>query len=878
MRLGPSSIGQSVTRHVLSWFRPERLTRDTRPSATVQIRQRLRFLGAKTPSWQLARDKMAPRFPTERTESYLQFLTTPTADTPGTTLLLHFNSKRYLIGQIAEGTQRVAQQRATRLNKLSDIFVTGPVQYATVGGLLGLLLTLADMQQAAKSSLEATKAAVLERRKQSSSNPKTGIHNVLKGGPQLYQKDTPSSVEDDLITVHGAKNLTYFMASAREFILRPSLKLRLHEIDEDAVTTLSSTVSNQITSTTATMQETVEEPGGGNPTSTQEKWPPTWRDEYIQVWAMIIPPQTLDPLGSSACPASPRKRRHAELDHDPSSSAGGNVDIKSSSSPNLRGDKIRQAIISSMFSANQNPRDKDADVQSMMTPNMSNTTTTVGQGGNPNRSTVSEESFREDINNPPDETSPAIPGLVRRPRPDPLLDSLPPTSPSSNSLSYIIKTLPQRGKFLPDRAKALKVPPGVLYRRLTSGFSVIATDGKTITPDMVLGDTKPSEGVAVLDIPAKSYVDSVVNRQEWKSKSVVEGLNTMIWILGPGVSQDSSFQAFVKSLPDVKHVISSPDHCPNYLAFESGASMAVRLHHIDPVRYPLPVHQNEPAIKNRSEGRPEAQDAPDLFVPAKRGLTMRLTTSLKTQDENSIPALDTKQVWDSVPKEALRLSRLAFESLDGSVEKNDHNSRQCDLPGKDAEIITLGTGSMMPSKYRNVSATLVRVPGVGAYLFDCGENTLGQLRRAFPAEEVNRILRELKAIWISHLHADHHLGLVPIIKARHELVWPDDVRTSFDERWNTENRNPAQASPSYEKHLFVISNSVMLRWLEHFSGVEDIGYDRIVPLHVNVPRPYVPGARSGLEWRNLQLDLSNEAEEHPMSEPHHLCNLPPGSC
>ena len=45
-------------------------------------------------------------------------MSTPTADTPGTTLLLHFDAKRYLIGNVAEGTQRVMMQRSAQLDEV----------------------------------------------------------------------------------------------------------------------------------------------------------------------------------------------------------------------------------------------------------------------------------------------------------------------------------------------------------------------------------------------------------------------------------------------------------------------------------------------------------------------------------------------------------------------------------------------------------------------------------------------------------------------------------------------------------------------------------------------------------------------------------------
>lgn len=44
-------------------------------------------------------------------------------------------------------------------------------------------------------------------------------------------------------------------------------------------------------------------------------------------------------------------------------------------------------------------------------------------------------------------------------------------------------------------------------------------------------------------------------------------------------------------------------------------------------------------------------------------------------------------------------------------------------------VLFLGTGCAIPSKYRNVSATLVEC-GNGSILFDCGEGTLSQIFRS----------------------------------------------------------------------------------------------------------------------------------------------------
>jgi ribonuclease Z len=86
--------------------------------------------------------------------------------------------------------------------------------------------------------------------------------------------------------------------------------------------------------------------------------------------------------------------------------------------------------------------------------------------------------------------------------------------------------------------------------------------------------------------------------------------------------------------------------------------------------------------------------------------------------------------------------------------------------GDDIVVTTLGTGSAIPSKYRNVSATHLDIPGTGGVLLDCGEGTLGQLRRRFGPVGLREVYGKLKLIFISHMHADHHLGLQAVLEDR----------------------------------------------------------------------------------------------------------------
>ncbi len=89
-------------------------------------------------------------------------------------------------------------------------------------------------------------------------------------------------------------------------------------------------------------------------------------------------------------------------------------------------------------------------------------------------------------------------------------------------------------------------------------------------------------------------------------------------------------------------------------------------------------------------------------------------------------------------------------------------------------VTFLGTGAAIPSKYRNVTGLLYDRPGKGAsMLADCGEGSLGQLHRRFGAKGAEDIIRRLSLVWISHIHADHHVGLPALLAARTRLLGPD---------------------------------------------------------------------------------------------------------
>jgi ribonuclease Z len=74
------------------------------------------------------------------------------------------------------------------------------------------------------------------------------------------------------------------------------------------------------------------------------------------------------------------------------------------------------------------------------------------------------------------------------------------------------------------------------------------------------------------------------------------------------------------------------------------------------------------------------------------------------------------------------------------------------------KIVFLGTGGTYPSKIRNVTSLAIQLPGE-VVMFDCGEGTQRQLMRSSVS------FMKISKVFISHLHADHFLGLPGLIQS-----------------------------------------------------------------------------------------------------------------
>lgn len=705
-------------------------------------------------------------------KSYYQYLTTPTSDTQGTTLLVHFDRKRYLFGSAGEGLQRAAVQQGARVLKISEVFISGRTVWANVGGILGLILVLADgVSSAAAAVASAVRAKVFGSARD---------EDLSKEEYDRLQKEYLDRLnkEKQSLTLYGPGNLNYMLATARRFIFRTSMPLMAQEVPAMLA--------------------------GRSP---EEQGPATFlfKDDYIRVWGLSVPPTTVRSQPSGELPVrNERKRSHEEMNGVDN---GYQVTDSNGVEQSLSVLELTKKIVFEMFSSDWRiDRLFECPIEEVKLPAKlfvrNSKTNKIEQYNGP---LPGQQGYK-----------PHTQVLVRSPWPGAVIsDRLPAPPPTRESVSYIVRTYPQRGKFDPKKALELGLKDKSKWRHLTMGESLQNDKGETITPDMVLEPSKDATGFVVADLPSADYIEPFVDQIANVPAEVIGGVGAYSWILGPGVYDDPRLQKFIASKPDLQHMVTAPDVCEDRLSFDSAASATVKLSGIDPVRYKIPFIREQTGPRSM----------PSNAIIADRGQIFQLEPANKLSDEELTPRLNIPAVLNEVIPNA----KVEAEKAEAEMKRDEATLKAwaSKVPDSESEIITIGTGSALPSKYRNVSATLVRVPGWGSILLDAGENTIGQLRRIYSPTEFKEVMNDLRCIWISHLHADHHLGTASVIK-----TWYQTVHNSTP----VETLDPS--SPSFNpvmhigrsKQLTVMSDSAMLHWLWEYAQLEDFGYSRVIPI------------------------------------------------
>lgn len=317
--------------------------------------------------------------------------------------------------------------------------------------------------------------------------------------------------------------------------------------------------------------------------------------------------------------------------------------------------------------------------------------------------------------------------------------------------AYICRCNDKPGRLLLTRCVERGVPVGPLFSQLKAGKEITLENGDVVKPSDVLEPPQPGPVVIILECPSEDYVDSLLASEAMAACQNVPGADEnyhaacVAHMTPDEVYNSEKYQKFIKLFPETTNHLQL---CESNTTHVSAAAIRrmTRLNLIHDEVFPMLPSSGSDRLPPMTSYQLRAKR---MYEDEKHKISLEKFTEEAQESEN----------YNEISN--------ALKTRLKSLTPLDHR----EYP----KVIFLGTGSSIPTKDRNVSGILVRASEDSAFLLDCGESTINQIFLAFGPEKAEEILAQLKFIYISHIHADHHLGVAGILWRRKALGITDEL-------------------------------------------------------------------------------------------------------
>jgi len=324
----------------------------------------------------------------------------------------------------------------------------------------------------------------------------------------------------------------------------------------------------------------------------------------------------------------------------------------------------------------------------------------------------------------------------------------------SDVYAYVCKLVDKPGPLLIKKCMELKVPSGPMLGQLKSGKDITLTDGTVVRSQDVRGPDEPGAKFIILDCPSLDYIDSLIDNQDLNptvNSSLSENANLVVHFGPLEVVQDERYQKYISRFSSSTIHLGLNENNPN-MAYVGANEMQYKLRYIDPLFFPL--------LNNSSQ-------IDHIVNPFYTALKTSAKYMLRPSNKQGICNNDAAEFNEQEVQEFLENVEDLPEALEDY--KKNVNDLNIDLNESDEpEVIFLGTGSAIPGKIRNSSCILISIDKDTLIMLDCGEGSFGQFYRYF-GDKCEEMLRKLKLVFLSHLHADHQIGIISFLVARKDL-------------------------------------------------------------------------------------------------------------
>lgn len=367
--------------------------------------------------------------------------------------------------------------------------------------------------------------------------------------------------------------------------------------------------------------------------------------------------------------------------------------------------------------------------------------------------------------------------------------------------------------FTGPKSQARAPKKSVKTKSLSQMDEVVETEKVMVKSSDVMGPSKPGFIFLQIYLPSIEYLDSFLQDSTQAALQFAGNQpHTIIHAVHPVVLEDKRYRAFIHRFKTTHHIISSRPFLPDRSLYPSSTLANLRLSHLNKDLYPPPSYSLEPELKLSDIGLaekfvhlPMLDTSISLYPPGAPTrydeLGLDLDAPINSEKVKRLASYEEIAGRKEV-KEKVRAARkeayarvISQAKKSNEVMTNGHVVAETQAPLK---LTTLGTGSSLPSKYRNVSSTLIHLPdnNSGYIILDAGESTYAQLERKF-GRGVDDVLSNVHLIFLSHIHADHHMGITRLLIERAKL--------------------------NVNRPLFIVASSFIRKYLEEVDQIFSLG-------------------------------------------------------
>ena len=366
---------------------------------------------------------------------------------------------------------------------------------------------------------------------------------------------------------------------------------------------------------------------------------------------------------------------------------------------------------------------------------------------------------------------------------DEMINIIPFSTNADNNFAMNFICIPKQKNrsFNKQKALDLGIKPGPIFGKLSKGESVTLDSGKIITLKDVSDEPLPSSSLAILYIPNEEHMNQLIKNEfinnyinHKLSNNYIYNIKLIVHICPKfSIINNEKYISFINSFgKDVEHIIECPEINQQFMYDEGKIKIHYLLNKVSNILFPN-------ILFNEDETKPTLINKKEIFEKLVINNGINIDESIPGREYIMYPpnkkGFVIKGLYQGNPFYFNSDECKTFLKNISDIKINNIDNKLNSLSQymKSPKVTFLGTRSMKPGKYRNVSALLIQniVNTQQKYiLFDCGEGTFQQIYEKFGKEITSQILLNINLIAISHKHGDHMLGLMKLMKEIDKLL------------------------------------------------------------------------------------------------------------